>query len=113
MYRDAPPTFADGTGLGPGIGDTPTSALVMPGINPPSRAAFTGPMLAEEAIAIAAGCVLLASRNRASLPLGLSPTLTARPSLIIDCTNVSSCTPSGPSNSTFVAGALRPLPLSA
>ena len=31
MYSDAPPTTADGVSPGPGIGPTPTSALVQPG----------------------------------------------------------------------------------
>ena len=113
MYSEAPPTVAEAISPGPGIGPTPSSALVMPGIRPPSSTLITVPIAADVAIAIAAGCAGSASLSRASWPFGLSPTVTASPSDTSDWTWVSSSTPVAPSNSTLVAGASRPLPLSA
>ena len=96
MYSDAPPTIAEGTSPGPGIGPTPSCSLVMPGMRPPSSTVLTVPIAADVAIAIAAGRSGSASLSSASCPFGLSPTVTASPSLISDCTSVSSATPSGP-----------------
>ena len=113
MYSEPPPTVADGISPGPGIGPTPSSALVIPGINPPSSTLMIVPSAAEVAIVIAAGWSWSASLSSVCSPLGLSPTVTARPSVISDCTSVITSMPNAPSYSTCVAGASRPLPLSA
>ena len=83
------------------------------GTNPPPSAAITLPSAADVAIVIAPGVFGSAILKKASWPPGLSPTVMARPSSIIDCRNVVSSTPRSLSNSTSVAGAMRPLPLSA
>ena len=86
MYSAAPPTMAERTSPGPGIGPTPRSVLVIPGINPPSSTLITVPRAADVAIVITAGWAGSASLSSVSCPLALSPTVTARPSLINDCT---------------------------
>ena len=96
MYSDAPPGTTYGVSPGPGIGPTPRSALVLPATSPPSSTASTVPSAADVAIVIAAGLAWSASLRKPSWPFGLSPTVTASPSVISDCTSVISSTPTGP-----------------
>ena len=63
------------------IGPTPTSAVVRPGTRPEPDTLITVPSAAEVPIVIAAGSASSAIFEKLSVPLALSPTLTANPSL--------------------------------
>ena len=65
-------------------------------MSPPSSTDRTVPIAAEVAIVIAAGLVWSAIFKKPSWLLGLSPTVTASPSVISDCTSVISATPTSP-----------------